>query len=548
MRFARWIMKTNLSNGTIINSASKAIALSIVATVSLYSGSALGGSEEQGLPSIFKSDTEAVALLAPVSTPTPSPNPTPTPIPIPGMPEEPNKPVGSSGAFLQQVREQDEGLEVLLSDFRLTQASSSSGGENSSSSKMDGDDADKHFMDQVQSAIRRHPSVHSGALSELQAIQGVNVAESYLYPQVTGGLEGGYSLRNRPGRVASKGFSPTAVLTVNQLLFDAGQTHDRISAAQSLANADHSNSMTKAQDFALRAVSTYMDVTRLETQVLMAQDNLARHELLLDRVQQRTDGGVGGRADVLRARGRLADARAQLIAAMGEFEQIHAAYQELFGVQPSHVALPTVHPQLGNAPNDLVSQALQSNFSINRAHAQSEAAQFESDAELAGRYPKLSLVMEGRQYEANRINNQDNEVTALLNFTYPFYTGGRLQAERERASIKLSQMKADEQALRLEVERQVRFSITDISSRTEQLASLELAVEADRQTFDNYLELFTVGRRSYIDLLDAQRDLFANSVALVNSRVQLDLSKFILSQKTGSLLEFFSVKEIPDHG
>lgn len=543
VRSARRIMKMISSNGTITNPAYKAVALMIVAIAFQYSGSAFGGSEEQAILPIFQDSRgnvgDNVAVLTPAFDP----------VLISGLRQKPNNPAVSNRTFIQQVRAQSGEFEVLLNDFRLEQTSPSLGSNNPPSGTMDAldNDVENHFMEQVRAAIQRHPSVHSGALGERHAVQGIDMAKSYLYPQVIGGLEGGHSLINRPGTTRTSGFKPTAVLTVTQLLFDAGETNERVSAAQGLATAERYNSMSIAQDFALRAISTYMDVTRLETQVLLAQDNLSRHELLLDRVQQRTEGGVGNQADLLRARGRLADARAQFIGATGDYEQILASYQELFGEQPSHAALPTVHPQMDDVASVLVSRALENNFAINRAQSQSQAAQFESDAEQAGRYPKLSLEMAGRQYEANRIGNDDNEVTALVKFNYPFYTGGRLQAERQRATLKLAQAKADEQALRLDVERQVRSAVTDVSARTEKLISLELAVEADRQSFDNYLELFTVGRRTLTDLLDAQRDLFSNSVELVDARVQLDLSRYILSQMTGELLEFFNVEEIPDH-
>lgn len=543
VRSARRIMKAISQNGTVSDTAYKTIAILIVATVSQYGEPAFGGSEEVNVSSTSHNarefDGANDVALAPVTVRGS----------FTGPKRRPSIPGDSEVSFIQQIHDQTDAFEVLLSDFRLAQTSSSSGRDDASPSRMNAmeRDDDNHFIDQVRKAVLRHPSVHSGALGERQAVEDVNVARSYLYPQVIGGLEGGHSLVNRPGTTRTSGFKPTAVLTVTQLLFDAGETSKRVSAAQGLATAERYNSRTKAQDFALRAVSSYMDVTRLETKVLLAQDNLTRHQLLLERVRERTEGGVGNQADLVRARGRLADARAQFINATGEFEQILAAYQELFGTRPSHVALPTVRPQLDGAADALVFQALESNFAINSAQSQTQAAQFESDAEQAGRYPDLSLELEGRQYEANRISNDDNEVMALVKMNYPLYTGGRLQAQRQRATLKLAQAKADERALRLEVERQVRSTLTDISARTERLVSLELAVEADRQTFDNYLELFTVGRRNFTDLLDAQRDLFANSMDLVDSRVELDLSRFVLSQMTGNLLEFFNIAEVPDH-
>ncbi|MBF0283892.1 MAG: TolC family outer membrane protein [Magnetococcales bacterium] len=427
-------------------------------------------------------------------------------------------------------------------------ASTTTGRDNPEPGQLAENVTDKHFMEQVRTAILRHPIVRSGALSERQAIQGIDVAKSALFPQVNGGFEGGPSVVKRPGYQSQTSLAPTAVLTINQLLFDAGETFDRVAAAEGTAKAERYQSMTVAQDFALRAVSAYMDVTRLKTQVSLAQDNLTRHEKLLGRVRERTEGGVGNQADLLRARGRIEEANAQLISAQGDYERILAIYQELFGTQPTHKGLPTVHPLSNGDVNLLVSSALQNNLELKSAQEKTKAAKFESDAEQASRFPKLTFEMEGRKYEVTHLGaNDDHEVRALMKVNYPFYTGGKLEAQRERASLRHAQVGSDEQKVRLEVERQVRSAVTDVSSRTKTLASLELAVEADRQTVDNYSDLFIVGDKSLLDLLDAQRDYFNNSVRRINTRVQLDLSRFVLLQMTGNLLGFFTVEELPDH-
>lgn len=65
------------------------------------------------------------------------------------------------------------------------------------------------------------------------------------------------------------------------------------------------------------------------------------------------------------------------------------------------------------------------------------------------------------------------------------------------------------------------------------------AVVADSMTVETYMEQFGIGRRSLSELLDAERDLFLNATALIDRRIDHDLSWFRLQGLTGQLLPLF---------
>lgn len=398
------------------------------------------------------------------------------------------------------------------------------------------------FTSAVGEAIRRHPSLRASALGEQQAREAAREAQGALYPQIAVGLEGRHSL-TADRATSAAGTNPAAVLTINQLLFDAGAAFDRVAAAQARAVAQRYSALDAAHEFALRAISTYHDVVRLASLVALAEDNLTSHEGILGRVRERTEGGVGNRADLVRARGRLADARSRLIDLRGEYDQVLAAYLEIFEQPPTHTALPALPLDLPDA-EDALARMEASNPRLRGMAAEVEATDRDREAEVATRWPAVTFELAGRQYLREDDFQDRSDVSVMLRGSYRLFTGGADAARRQRALYRHAQAVEDERALRLELAREVRSALVEVATRTERLRALEFALQADRDTFATYLDLFTIGRRGLTDVLDAQRDLFATSVDLVNGRVALDLSRYVVLALTGDLLDRFDVREV----
>ncbi|WP_430469316.1 TolC family protein [Thalassospira lucentensis] len=442
--------------------------------------------------------------------------------------------------FMAEARRIDAQIMSLLDEFYLD------ADRPAVAEIADAASSDAHFFDEVRNAIMRHPSVQTGILSERQAERVVDEARSALYPQLSASLRGEQSLVERSSGGDSD-FSPDAVLTVNQLLFDFGETFDRIEAAQNQVVAEKFTAQSQAQQFALRAISAYFDVTRLQTLILLAEDNLAQHRLLLEQVRARSDARVGSQADLMRARSRVAEAEGRLISITGEYEQVLAIYRELFGAEPSHTDLPARDPLPRIDATALIDRAIENNPVYRSTSAARVAAKFESDAADASAWPSISAEVSGIKYGIDNPSDDDHEVVGMLRFDYPLFTGGRVTAQRERAELRHAQARNQEQSTLLEVERQVRATLSDLAAQTRRVQSQEMAVEAGRQTFADYMELFLVGRRELTDLVDAQRDLFDDAVILINTRISMDVSRYVLLSLTGDLLPYFDVRELSVH-
>ncbi|TVR78327.1 MAG: hypothetical protein EA405_14565 [Rhodospirillales bacterium] len=407
-----------------------------------------------------------------------------------------------------------------------------------------GDDAETEtFKQRVRATIQRHPSLRAAAFGERQAAASAREARGALFPQAGVALDGYQRLTSTDVPAQPRRFNPAAVLSVNQLLYDFGATFHRIDGAEAEALAERYNALTAGQQFTLQAVSAYYDVVKLHSLVRLAEDNLERQTLILERVRERAEGGVGNRADLVRAEGRVAEARSRLVTLIGERDNIIAVYIELFGERPEHQALPGLRFRAPSEAEALARLEMR-NPTLFRAEAEARAARHQALAANADRWPRLSVELTGRHQAYDDFNAGRNDVRIGLRGQFNLYSGGTERARRERAGFRAEQAEQQQQTVLLALQRQVMSALADVEARRQALRAEEMALEADRDGFVTHLDLFTIGRRGLIDVLDSQRDLFNSSVGVIEERVLLDLAHFVVLSLTGDLLEFFDVLDI----
>ncbi|BAN98681.1 tolC family type I secretion outer membrane protein [Plautia stali symbiont] len=79
----------------------------------------------------------------------------------------------------------------------------------------------------VQRAIQWHPDIAQAIGKMLEQASQVDVAQAKYYPQISAGMNNGYS-----NAYSEKGFSPSFVLSVSQMLYDFGKVSSLVRSAE----------------------------------------------------------------------------------------------------------------------------------------------------------------------------------------------------------------------------------------------------------------------------------------------------------------------------
>ena len=110
------------------------------------------------------------------------------------------------------------------------------------------------------------------------------------------------------------------------------------------------------------------------------------------------------------------------------------------------------------------------------------------------------------------------------NVVQPLYTGGALGANRDAAIARLDQALIAYRAAVLNALREVADAVDAYQRSAEQLESQQQRVTAQREALRLADKRFGAGVVSFIEVLDAQRQLLAAETEVVNARLTRQLA------------------------
>jgi len=409
------------------------------------------------------------------------------------------------------------------------------------------DSAIYSLRSKLQKALLQQPRLQAQRSRESESQLRIQEARAERRPQIDAGFEYRNDLQ-RNEALPDRGSRVDAVVTLSQLLFDFGASAQRVHSADLSAEAEYWQTRARTEDEVLYATNAYLEVARVSAQLELAEHNLSQHQRILDDVKARRDAGAGSRADVLRAESRLTNAQSNKVSLEGELSRALNAYQEAFFTTPERLDLPRAADFLAEQEiSQLLEGALERNPSLQSSSLASQASKAEADATRNARFPRLSVAVEGRQFDVDNISDSDNDVALLFNVDYTPYSGGATSARIGQAEERRRQARFEQDSLKRELEREVNSAYTDTLTRLEELKAQARSLAAEEQALMAYREQFGIGRSSINDLLDAQRDLHQAATELVNRRIRWEEASFQQLAITGQLLDVMEITVEP-HG
>lgn len=399
--------------------------------------------------------------------------------------------------------------------------------------------------DAIKEALHSNPQVRASQ-SEMQARElEVDAATAEHYPSVDLSASVGREYSNNPTTRALQGNDDfydltrtDALLTVRQPLFKGFATVSEVDRREALHGAATHGLASDADAVAQRTAQVYLDVLRTREIVALAQQFVAAHEDVFNRIQRRSASGVGRRADLEQARGRLALAQANLIAAQANMYDAVSNYQRVVGTKPPAdlSAAPDMSSRIPTSLEQALDSVAAANPDLLAAQSDVEAAQAEMRATRSRFYPELDVVLNRRWGEdLDGVEGDDEDYGAYLELSYNLFNGGGDTARQRASAYRVTRA----QDVRDDTYRQVRESIriawNAYESVKAQIPSLEQHAQSSVDTRDAYQSQFSIGQRTLLDLLDTENELFEARRALTNARYNRLYAQYRILTEMGRL-------------
>ncbi|WP_425079077.1 TolC family protein [Ruegeria denitrificans] len=382
------------------------------------------------------------------------------------------------------------------------------------------------FGQRVRQAVETSPTLAQSNTRMDIASANQDAAEGAFLPQISLGINA------RSERVESDIADVSPYLRISQLVYDGGAASGDLTAARARVLETRGDQIQTASATALAAIETYVLVLDQRKLLRIAADNVSVHEELVRQISERTAGGAGSNADVLTAQSRMADARTRLADARARTDRAEARYREVFGTFPGSLPPPVPAPLLNRSDAQIVMNSPQ----IRRADAGLLAAKAEWSAAQARRKPNVRVAA-----FANQDDTRDANFGVDLSFNYELDSTGQRRAAIAAAEAKVKEAEFAREQLVREIMRELGFIRSDQKAGAERLRAARIAASANADSVTASRAQFSIGRRSLIEILDAQRDYVNAQERLILAEQSYFLTNYAALSLTGDILDLLGI-------
>lgn len=369
-------------------------------------------------------------------------------------------------------------------------------------------------------AIIANADLAAAAARVRQARALVRNAEADRIPQI--GV-GGQAARGRasaislglpPGTDVPTGNVFQAALSASYEVDLFGRVTNNIGAVRADANASEATFRSVLLSLQADVAQTYFRLRATDAEVALLEQTVRLREANVKLVKSRYDAGDVGEIDLTRARTELATAQSDAIGLERQRAQLEHALAVLLGRAPAGFdfgANPLLDASsLPAVPAGLPSALLERRPDIAAAQQQMFAANARIGVARSAVFPALALTGQGGYESADlsdlfKWTSRAWLIGAVLSL--PIVDGGRNRANIRRAEAALDETVATYRSKVLVAFEEVEDNLAGLRTLAGQAEATDAAVVSARRAADLADKRYRAGQTSYLESLDAQREL-----------------------------------------
>lgn len=273
----------------------------------------------------------------------------------------------------------------------------------------------------------------------------------------------------------------------------------------------------------------YIDVRGLQRRLQVARASLTAHQETLDLTSIRFQAGLASDLEVAQAEAQVRQTEAQIPTLESSLKQTAYGIDLLLGLQPGSLwqdlsqeaAIPVLPAEvLIGLPSEL----LRRRPDIRRAERQLAAATAQIGAAMADLFPRFSLTGSGglQSVSAGDWFTSGSRYWSIgPTVSWPIFDAGRIRANIEVRNAQQEQALNLYEKTILTALRDVETSLVSYAKEQARYQSLTGAVAANRRALAMASELYIRGLNDFLNVLDAQRALYAAENDLAQSEATM---------------------------
>jgi len=379
----------------------------------------------------------------------------------------------------------------------------------------------------VEAAMQTNPEINQAVENKTAIEFEREQAQRLFLPRIS--VEGSVGVRRlengtrRALGIADDVLYPAeAGLRVEQTLFDGGVKRNEVKRQAARTDGAAFRVEERSQFVALQVTRQYLDYLLQQRIVAASEDNIDFHSKLVTDLREGVAKGSLSIADQQQAEERQQAAQARLTEANLDLVNTSASFRTLTGLDLVDGA--TLPPSLANAIPGTLDEALararDRNPRVREANADLDAAHAMVAKAKSEMRPTLSLEGNARiGDDIDGFRGETNDLQAGLVLRWDIFNGGVKKSKVQEMYRREREVRFRLDQMTREAEEDVRVAWNTWDAQGKLVKELEEQSRVSDELLRSYRAQFNVGRRSLLDVLDAQNTRY-------NVQVRAETAKF----------------------
>ncbi len=404
------------------------------------------------------------------------------------------------------------------------------------------------MLDAIESAIASNPEIIQAQMNT-EAIQFEREqAQSLYFPTIdVEASAGARRLENTTRRtlgIADDWLYPLeAQVRADWTVVDFGRRRGELLRQAARVDGASLRVVERSEFIALQVARQYLNILLQERIVAAATDNVMFHQQMTANLAEGVEQQSISIADLQQAEERTEAALVLRAEADEDLQNARTSLRRLTGLDISRVNLPSAYSELLPATQEAaIGLARTANPLVREAQADVDAANamvMSARGELA---PEIGVDVRGRiGDDIDGFQGETNDVQGRVYVRWQIFDGGRRAAQVQEMVRRSSEARYRLHDRVRQAEEDVANAWTAMTTQGTIGSALERQSQVSDDLLLSYRSQFNIGRRSLLDVLDAQNTRFNTQVRRETSRFSEIFAQYQVLAATNQFLEALNV-------
>ena len=402
----------------------------------------------------------------------------------------------------------------------------------------------------VQYAVNNIPDIKIKQAQHGASSETIKQARSSFLPSVD--IGGGYGREYAKNPVATTvdGDQPGTLtrgefgIDLKENIFDGFSTENEVKRTKNETLAAKYEILGESNNLSLNITEQYLNVLLQEKLYQLAKQNVVAHKNIANMINERKQAGLSRESEITQAQSRIALAESNLISQQSLLDDARAKFERLVKLQPNQLVMPSI-PHAPNIPRNLsaaLSKAYVMHPILKSAQADIKAAVAQYDESKFTDYPKIDLVVESdRNRNIDGVEGPNDNNIVMLRATYNIFKGGEYFAKQRETAYAVVESREIKNRTILQIKEAVNLAWIAMTSQDQRKRKLYAYKINAVKTLHAYEEEFKLNKRSLLDVLDSQNEVFQSSLEFQTAKYDEIFARYRLLNTMGMLNQFLHV-------